>query len=124
MLKGSPGYSNKKNQNASWTDRVLLRSRPRLRSFVEQTSYRAEFGLTQVQRSSLLCPFAVQCDIRYSCFAVCLFGWQSDHRPVCATWRLKVLPPYINTDALGGNAAAVRVHIGFPLLRYSDIVSV
>lgn len=48
MVKGKPEYSNKKNQNASWCDRVLVRSFPGYRSRVEQTLYTGLFDLTQV----------------------------------------------------------------------------
>lgn len=54
MLKGREGYSNKKNQSPSYTDRVLWRSAEGLRAHVECVEYNAAHGLLMVRSALLL----------------------------------------------------------------------
>jgi len=74
LLKGTqpPKYSNKKNQNASWTDRVLWRSAASKRGAVMQLFYDATFAL---------CP--------------------SDHRPVSAGFQVTGSMPYFHLEHAG-----------------------
>jgi hypothetical protein len=66
LVKGSAEYSNKKNQNPSYTDRVLVRTAPGLKSKTKILEY--------------------QC---------CHDLMSSDHRPVKATVQLMILPPFV-----------------------------
>lgn len=65
MLKGEVGYSNKKCQNPSWTDRILWRSHPGVESHVAMLAYEGVHDIIT-----------------------------SDHRPVMATFALIVMPNY------------------------------
>lgn len=104
MVKGKPEYSNKKNQNASWCDRVLVRSFPGYRSRVEQTLYTGLFDLTQVSWGGARLTKGgrrfTQDDLcgQRLCLA-CTPQLQSDHRPVLAGYKVKTLLPYFNIDA-------------------------
>lgn len=71
MLKGQLGYSNKKHQNPSYTDRILHRSLVGFERHLTQLSYAAAHSLLQ-----------------------------SDHRPVCAEFRVVTQIPYFNMDPL------------------------
>ena len=82
MLKGQDGYSNKKNQNASWCDRVLWRSHPAYRNRVSQTQYTAVPDINQ-----------------------------SDHRPVYATFVVKTMLPYLNTSATVSNYGQCHIAV-------------
>lgn len=66
MLKGKAGYSNKRNQNPSYCDRVLWKSRPGLDADVQLEQYTGVY----------------ECN-------------QSDHRPVAAAFTLRTRVPYV-----------------------------
>lgn len=66
MNKDAGGYSNKRNQNPSYTDRILYRSRPGYRSDVVLKFYNSVMALKQ-----------------------------SDHRPVHAAFSLRTRLPYV-----------------------------
>jgi len=74
----SCSYNNKRNQNPSWTDRVLYRSLPGLDEHIEQTEY-------------------------YSAESM-LF---SDHRPVCAAFNVALSTANNTTSLLGAEPAAL-----------------
>jgi hypothetical protein len=59
LEKGKDEYSNKKNQNPSYTDRILHRSLPRLEHQVEPLFYGADFALTLVRCFTRLSVFVV-----------------------------------------------------------------
>lgn len=77
MNKGRPGYSNKRNQNPSYTDRVLWRSRAGFRADVRQTMYDAVPDLMQ-----------------------------SDHRPVHASFEVATRLPFVALPAEPANGAS------------------
>lgn len=96
MEKGADAYSNKKYQNASYTDRVLWRSRAGLKPRVSQLYYDAAFTVNI-----------------------------SDHRPVGSGFLLSTRVPYINLDRLDNvNNAANRnaCTISVAYIRYDDVV--
>lgn len=67
MNKGAPGYSNKRFQAPSYTDRILVRSVTGYESKVRQNSYKAHHDLMQ-----------------------------SDHRPVSAAYTVETNLPFMN----------------------------
>lgn len=87
MDKKSAAYNNKKNQNASWCDRVLLRSRPGLQPRVRQLFYHGHADILG-----------------------------SDHRPVSAAFQLELPLPYINVGHLDG-ASGPQVHLSLSYLE-------
>lgn len=84
MLKQKDGYSNKKNQNASWCDRVLWRSHEAYRGRVTQTAYTAVPEINQ-----------------------------SDHRPVWAGFVVKTMLPYLNTSASVSNYGQCHISVPY-----------
>lgn len=96
MEKGKEEYSNKRYQNASYTDRVLWRSREGLRSAVSLLYYDACFGMNM-----------------------------SDHRPVSAAFVVGTKLPYLsvdNVDAVNQSGNRVTCTISAAYLRYDDVV--
>jgi len=70
MNKGEVGYSNKRFQAPSWTDRILVRSVCGYEEKVQQLSYEGHHDMMQ-----------------------------SDHRPVSATYNISTCLPYINLSS-------------------------
>ncbi|GMH62302.1 hypothetical protein TL16_g03448 [Triparma laevis f. inornata] len=76
MLKGKEGYSNKKHQNPSYTDRVLWKSLPGAAPQLYQTLYSSAPTLNQ-----------------------------SDHRPVLASFAMNAREPYIARGPITSDGA-------------------
>ena len=84
MLKNASGYSNKKNQNASWCDRIMWRSHPAYEQRCMLQSYEATHDLRQ-----------------------------SDHRPVWAGFLVKTMLPYLNTSFSVSNYGQCHISITY-----------
>ncbi|KAA0176847.1 hypothetical protein FNF27_01669 [Cafeteria roenbergensis] len=89
-----PEYSNKKNQNASWTDRVLWRSAASKQGNVLQLFYGATFSLTP-----------------------------SDHRPVAAGFQLSTSMPYFHLEHVGIPSLPGRLILQPRCLGFLDAVA-
>lgn len=105
MLKGQPDYSNKKNQNPSWCDRVLWRSHAGYRGRVRQLAYEAVHEIDQVCRRTepAMCVSNSRCVVART---------QSDHRPVWAGFEVKTMLPYLNISNTVANYG--QCHISIP----------
>jgi hypothetical protein len=93
MEKGRPGYNNKKNQNASYTDRILWRSSVGLKSNVTQLFYDSAPAL-----------------------------YQSDHRPVSAGFKVACSLPYLYVQQATSFSNHGQCHVSFPYVQYSSLV--
>eukprot|EP01029_Cantina_marsupialis_P023527 TRINITY_DN5895_c0_g3_i1.p1 TRINITY_DN5895_c0_g3~~TRINITY_DN5895_c0_g3_i1.p1 ORF type:complete len:1899 (+),score=565.67 TRINITY_DN5895_c0_g3_i1:99-5795(+) len=60
MIKNGHGYSNKKNQNPSYTDRILWRSLPGFKSNVRQLSYNSAPQILSSDHSPVFAQFEVK----------------------------------------------------------------
>jgi CRP-like cAMP-binding protein len=89
-----PEYSNKKYQNASWTDRILFRSSQSRKGQVRPLFYDATFAVSV-----------------------------SDHRPVSAGFAVTTAMPFLNLEHLGSASAGGRVVFQIRHMRFMDVLA-
>ena len=65
MLKGEPGYSNKRNQNPSYTDRILWRSHDGFQSHVGCSRYSGQLDVMTSDHRPVMAQFTVLCRPSY-----------------------------------------------------------
>lgn len=65
MLKGKPGYSNKRNQNPSYTDRILWRSHEGFTSHVGCSRYAGQLDVMTSDHRPVMAQFTLLCRPSY-----------------------------------------------------------